>query len=191
MADTSTALLDAVGAVIDRDGPSGVTLRKVGEQAGLSHTAMAHYFGDRPGLFTAYIARAWSRLTESVRAAGEHRDPAQAVVEAAVAYAEFAADDPAAFSVMHRLDLARRDNAALTEAVTGAQRAFADVVARATANGWGRGRPADDLYATLWGLVHGATDLASAGLWRGYTTDPITTIRRLVDTLVRDLAANA
>ena len=74
---TDQRLLDALDTVIAEHGASGVTLRRVGAAAGLSHTAAAHYFSDKPGLFTAYITRAWNDVADRLEraAAATHLHP--------------------------------------------------------------------------------------------------------------------
>ena len=44
------ALLDAAEAILDRDGIAALTLRAVAREAGVTHTAPRHHFGDLTGL---------------------------------------------------------------------------------------------------------------------------------------------
>ncbi|HEY0912120.1 MAG TPA: TetR family transcriptional regulator, partial [Bradyrhizobium sp.] len=44
------ALLQAAERVLERDGLSGLTLRAVAREAGVSHAAPTHHFGDLTGL---------------------------------------------------------------------------------------------------------------------------------------------
>ncbi|MGB6639023.1 MAG: helix-turn-helix domain-containing protein, partial [Bradyrhizobium sp.] len=43
-------LLEAAERVLERDGLSGLTLRAVAREAGVSHAAPTHHFGDLTGL---------------------------------------------------------------------------------------------------------------------------------------------
>jgi AcrR family transcriptional regulator len=163
MTATAELLLDAVDDVIAEHGPSGVTLRRVGEKAGLSHTAAGHYYKDKPGLFTAYITRAWSRVADGVEHAATIEDDRTAMLAAAEAYATFATENPAAFSVMSRLELARVDT---PELWTARERGFfglAAIIDRAQKNGWAEHWEPLDLIATTWGMVHGFVDLWVGG----------------------------
>ena len=56
------ALLEAAERVLEHDGLAGLTLRAVAREAGVSHAAPTHHFGDLTGLVSelAAIARAWS-----------------------------------------------------------------------------------------------------------------------------------
>src|SRR4051812_37653561 len=50
------ALLKAAEQVLERDGLSGLTLRAVAREAGVSHAAPAHHFGDLTGLLSELAA---------------------------------------------------------------------------------------------------------------------------------------
>lgn len=189
MTDTPTRLLDAVDAVIAEHGPSGVTLRRVGEAAGLSHTAGTHYFGDKPGLFTAYITRAWNRVADGVDAAAADPDTRSALLTVARFYAGFALEHPGEFSVMSRLELTNVDAAELWAARERGFFALAELVGRLQAEGSAGDRDPLDLLATLWGLVHGVTDLWVGGpLWAPYDGHELgDTLERLVTALLDSL----
>ena len=183
MNDTAALLLDSVDRVIAAHGPSGVTLRRIGEEAGLSHTAAAHYYRDKPGVFTAYISRAWNRVADGVEAAASIDDDRTALLATAEAYATFALEHPSSFAVMSRLELANVDTPELWAA---RERGFLTLFARfeqAQANGWATGRNTLDLVATTWGMVHGVVDLWVGGpLWAPYDgQDLVPTVRRLVN----------
>lgn len=161
---TEHRLLDAVDAVISERGPSGVTLRAVGAHAGLSHTAGAHYFGDKTGLMTAYITRAWTRvadgLSSAIDASTESRD---ALLAAAQSYVSFAIDEPAAFSVMDRLELTHVDSPELWHArERGFFRLF-ELIEQHQATGWATDTATLDLLAVTWSFVHGFVELWTGG----------------------------
>jgi AcrR family transcriptional regulator len=163
MTDTAQRLLDAVDAVVAEHGPSGVTLRRVGQQAGLSHTAAAHYYNDKPGLFTAYITRAWSLVADRVEAAATIPDDREALLALATSYATFALEQPSAFSVMSRLELVNVDTPELWAARERGFLTLAVLIDRARANGWATAHETLDLIAITWGLVHGIVDLWTGG----------------------------
>jgi len=163
MSDTRTQLLDAVDHVIAEHGPSGVTLRRVGTQAGLSHTAAAHYYRDKPGLLTAYITRAYDRLGAAIEVAGETQDPRRAMLDAAAAYGGFALEHPSAFSVMTRLELTHVDTPELWAARERAYFAVDEILERSQRSGWAANRDLRDLSALTWSFVHGFVDLWVGG----------------------------
>lgn len=163
MSTTADRLLDAVDIVIRQRGPSGVTLRHVGVEAGLSHTAAAHYYGDKPGLFTAYITRAYNLLGERIEQAAALTDPREAMIEAACTYAQFAIDSPAAFSVMSRLELVHVDTPELWAARERCYFGIDAIIERQQQTGWASGRDLRDLLSTTWAFVHGFVDLWVGG----------------------------
>lgn len=190
MSDTPTRLLDAVDAVIADHGPSGVTLRRVGTQAGLSHTAAAHYFGDKPGLFTAYVTRAYDTVGAAVEQAATAEDPHNAMLDAAAAYAQFALAQPSAFSIMQRLELTRVETPELWQARERAYFGVAAILTRQQATGWAAGRDISDLIATTWSFVHGFVELWVSGPlaapFDGQELEP--TLRRIFGDLIAALA---
>lgn len=190
MTETPTRLLDAVDAVIAEHGPSGVTLRRVGTQAGLSHTAAAHYFKDKPGLFTAYITRAYDQVGAAIENAGENNDPRTAMLDAAEAYGRFALTSPSAFSVMSRLELTRVDTAELWAARERAYFGINDILLRNQQAGWAADHDIRDLVSTTWSFVHGFVDLWVGGpLAAPYDGDDLLpTLRRNFSTLLDSLA---
>lgn len=187
---TATRLLDAVDTVINERGPSGVTLRHVGAQAGLSHTAAAHYYGDKTGLFTAYVIRAYNQLGERIEEVAEQSDIRAAMVDAAGAYATFAIESPAAFSVMSRLDLVHVDTPELWAARERCYFGIYAIIERQQQTGWAAGRDLRDLLATTWSFVHGFVELWVGGpLAAPYDGDELVdTLRRIFDDLIDSLA---
>jgi len=161
--DTAERLLDAVDRVIIEHGPSGVTLRRVGAEAGLSHTAAAHYYRDKPGLFTAYITRAYGAVADGIEAASAADSARDGLLATAAFYASFALENPAPFSVMSRLELTRVDTPELWAERERGYFALAALIERAQSDGWAPGRELLDLIAMTWGMVHGVVDLWVGG----------------------------
>lgn len=189
MTSTTESLLDAVDEVIREYGPSGVTLRRVGAAAGLSHTAAAHYFTDKQGLFTAYLTRAWNQVAREIELAAELPDDRAALIAVGAGYAQFALDNPSSFSVMSRLELANVDNSELWAARERGFFALAALIDRARANGWARQYEGLDLIAITWSFVHGFTQLWVDGpLWAPYDGhELVPTLRRLLNDTLESL----
>lgn len=190
MNETADLLLDAVDKVIAEHGPSGVTLRRVGAAAGLSHTAAAHYYRDKPGLYTAYITRAWNRVADQVIAAAEVPDDREALLAVAESYARFALEHPSEFSVMNRMELTRVDTPEMWEARERGYFALAALIERCQGNGWATSHELLDLLATTWGFVHGFVDLWVGGVlaapYDGNDLEP--TLRRVLNTMLDGLS---
>ncbi|ATD72836.1 MULTISPECIES: TetR/AcrR family transcriptional regulator [Gordonia] len=58
-AQTRRALLDAAAALLDTGGPEAVTLREVGNGAGVSRSAPYRHFADKDALLAALASQAW------------------------------------------------------------------------------------------------------------------------------------
>jgi AcrR family transcriptional regulator len=167
---TEARLLDAVDAVIAERGPSGLTLRAVGTEAGLSHTAAAHYFTDKSGLVTAYVTRAWNRVADGLdEAVASSTDSREQLMAAAVSYADFALREPSAFRIMDRLEMTNVDAPELWHARERGFFTLFGVIERHQTTGWARHREPLDLLATTWAFVHGFVELWVGGpLWAPY-----------------------
>src|SRR6185503_1752884 len=68
--DLRDALLKAAERVLERDGLPGLTLRAVAREAGVSHAAPTHHFGDLSGLLSELAAIGFRRFNEAMIAAG-------------------------------------------------------------------------------------------------------------------------
>src|SRR5699024_9427984 len=79
-------------------GVDGLSMRELAREAGVSHGAPAHHFGDRRGLLTALAADGFDRLAEALEPSVVAGDFART----AVAYVRFAAEHPGCFDVMFR-----------------------------------------------------------------------------------------
>jgi len=83
---------------------------------------------------------------------------------------------------MSRLELTNVDDATLWQARERGFFTLAALIARNQAAGWATSQDPLDLLATLWGLVHGVTDLWVGGpLWAPYDGHELTdTLERLL-----------
>src|SRR3954462_616817 len=63
------ALLKAAERVLERDGLAGLTLRAVAREAGVSHAAPTHHFGDLTGLLSELAAIGFRMFNAAMAAA--------------------------------------------------------------------------------------------------------------------------
>lgn len=98
--DLRRALLKAAVTILERDGPSALSLRAVAREAGVSPAAPYHHFKDKSELLNAVAMEGFSRLktalTEAFAAAG--KDEVRSSL--GVAYVEFSQANPALYRVM-------------------------------------------------------------------------------------------
>ncbi len=66
--DLRSSLLGAAETILDRDGIGGLTLRAAAREAGVSHAAPSHHFGDLSGLLSALAASGFVRFREELLA---------------------------------------------------------------------------------------------------------------------------
>jgi AcrR family transcriptional regulator len=157
--DLHDALLKAAETVLERDGVQGLTLRAAAREAGVSHAAPTHHFGDMTGLLSELAATGFLRFGAALREAASQQTSAVARLDAmGIAYVAFARKYPHLFMLMfrsERLDFARP---ALHEAMTAANAALAGGV------GAQRGEAVTPNHPTLgqaaemvraWSIVHG------------------------------------
>src|SRR5881394_2630888 len=90
--DLHEALLQAAERVLERDGLAGLTLRAVAREAGVSHAAPTHHFGDLTGLLSELAAIGFRQfnaaMASSCDAATTPLERALARPKAYVAYAQ-------------------------------------------------------------------------------------------------------
>jgi AcrR family transcriptional regulator len=178
--DLRRVLLDEAIAAIERDGPSSLSLRALARQAGVSHAAPAHHFGDKVGLLTAIAAEGFELLADETEGAYSRTG---SFLEVGVAYVGFAVRHRAHFEVMFRPDLLRADDPALAAAQRRSGEALYGPVGSVAP-----GPEADTLRAGVaaWALVHGlATLYLDGNLPPALGNDPEAITREIAVNLFR------
>jgi AcrR family transcriptional regulator len=99
-----TALLEAAEAILERDGIGALTLRAAAREAGVSHAAPAHHFGDLTGLLSELAASGFNRLRETIEARSEAAgaDLGARSIARGRGYVGFARSHPGLFRLMFR-----------------------------------------------------------------------------------------
>ena len=164
------ALLEAAERVLERDGVAGLTLRAVAREAGVSHAAPTHHFGDLTGLLSELAAIGFRRFNEAMIAArNSETHPLMKGMANAKAYVAYAQASPGMYGLMFRTERIDMSRPSLHEAAT------ASFAGLASAVGAGRnekltGEALEALsldqaaaIARAWSLVHGFTTLLLDG----------------------------
>jgi AcrR family transcriptional regulator len=164
------ALLDAAEVVLRRDGMRGLTLRAISREAGVSHTAAQHHFGDMSGVLSELAASGHRRLASALSSAIENVKPMRAGRQAvAHAYVRFAVDNPDLFRLMSRNELLDAARPALVEARRNNARALArlhgidDASARDSDQYGGPDVKQAIGMTSAWAYVHGLASLLIDG----------------------------
>jgi AcrR family transcriptional regulator len=98
--DLRRALLRAAVAILERDGPSALSLRAVAREAGVSPAAPYHHFKDKSELLNAVATEGFAKLKTALAEAfaAAHGDEVRSAL--GVAYVEFSRHHPALYRVM-------------------------------------------------------------------------------------------
>jgi AcrR family transcriptional regulator len=151
-------VLDAAVAIARDEGPDAISLRKVARDAGVSHQAPYHHFGDRAGIFAAIAEEGFYKLSEALILSHS-----QGVTGMCETYVRFALEHAGHFRVMMRNDLCDLQN--YPSAVLQADRAFnlllEDVTAELGADASTEEIKAHTAY--LWSVGHGLATLLLDG----------------------------
>ena len=161
------ALLEAAERVLERDGLPGLTLRAVAREAGVSHAAPTHHFGDLTGLVSELAAIGFRRFGMAMAAAAtappsEHGHGAAS----ARAYVGFARAHPGMYGLMFRTERLDMTRPSLREAAGASFAGFTGAI------GAYRGEQISTERLTLeqagaltlaWSMVHGFSTLLLDG----------------------------
>jgi len=164
--DLHDALLKAAERVLERDGLPGLTLRAVAREAGVSHAAPTHHFGDLTGLVSELAAIGYRQFSAAMIAASASGTVQEKGLASARAYVSFAQAHPGMYGLMFRADRLDMSRPSLHEA---ADAAFAGL-----ARGVGASRhehieaeamslEQGGAVARAWSTVHGFTMLLLDG----------------------------
>ena len=164
-------MLAAAERVLERDGLAGLTLRAVAREAGVSHAAPTHHFGDLTGLLSELAAIGFRRFNEAMVAARQERNPSadEGDWRSAKAYVAYAQAHPGMYGLMFRTERLDMTRPSLHEAATASFEGLASAVG-AGRNEKLTGEALEALsldqaaaIARAWSLVHGFTTLLLDG----------------------------
>ncbi len=161
------ALLEAAERVLERDGLSGLTLRAVAREAGVSHAAPTHHFRDLTGLVSELAAIGFRQFNTAMAAASAAgTSPMEKAMARAKAYVAYAQEHPGMYGLMFRTERLDMTRPSLHEA------ASASFAGLAGAIGASRHEQIHEealsleqaaAIARAWSLVHGFTMLLLDG----------------------------
>lgn len=157
--DLHEALLQAAKRVAEREGLSGLTLRGVAREAGVSHAAPAHHFGDVTGLLSELAAIGFKKFSASLdEAASTATSQDSAAERRANAYVAYARENPCMFQLMFRAERLDHTRPALQQSAEHAFTKLAGIVAErrheeVLPNHLTLSQAAE--IARIWSMVHG------------------------------------
>jgi len=161
------ALLQAAERVLERDGLGGLTLRAVAREAGVSHAAPTHHFGDLTGLVSELAAIGFRQFNAAMADActPDQPYPARGLARAK-AYVAYAKAHPGMYGLMFRTERLDYSRPALHEAAEASFSGLASAIAASRHEHIEQEALTLDQAAALaraWSLVHGFTMLMLDG----------------------------
>jgi AcrR family transcriptional regulator len=161
------ALLKAAEKVLERDGLQGLTLRAVAREAGVSHAAPTHHFGDLTGLVSELAAIGFRQFNVAMAAAGTS-DPSalEKALAKAKAYVAYARAHPGMYGLMFRNERLDMTRPSLHEAAHAAFAGLAGAIGASRHEQIAAEALSLDQAAAIaraWSLVHGFTMLLLDG----------------------------
>jgi AcrR family transcriptional regulator len=160
--DLRRALLEASLALLEAEGVAALSLRRVAEAAGVTHSAPYHHFSEKTALLAAIAEDGFRLLDEAMRAAVAKApdDPVERLRAAGLGYLRFALEHRGHFAVMFRPELADPAQHPAVDAAGGPSYALLRELCEACiAAGCAPGVDAEALLLLAWSSVHGAADL--------------------------------
>jgi AcrR family transcriptional regulator len=162
------ALLEAAERVLERDGLAGLTLRAVAREAGVSHAAPTHHFGDLTGLVSELAAIGFRQFNATMAAAcsGSERSLNERAMARAKAYVAYAQAHPGMYGLMFRTERLDYSRPSLHEAAEASFAGLAGAVAAKRQETILQDALTLEQAAAIaraWSLVHGFTMLLLDG----------------------------
>src|SRR3981189_562439 len=155
------ALLKAAETVLERDGLAGLTLRAVAREAGVSHAAPTHHFGDLTGLVSELAAIGFRQFNAAMTAAGwTGAAPLENAMARAKAYVAYAQAHPGMYGLMFRTERLDMTRPALHEAANASFAGLAGAI--------GASRH-EQISTSALSLEQGAAIVSARRLVRGFT----------------------
>jgi AcrR family transcriptional regulator len=161
------ALLKAAEKVLERDGLQGLTLRAVAREAGVSHAAPTHHFGELTGLLSELAAIGFRHFNAAMAAADSSGpSPLDKAMARAKAYVAYARAHPGMYGLMFRTERLDMTRPSLHEAASASFAGLAGAIGASRHEQISAEALSLDQAAAIaraWSLVHGFTMLLLDG----------------------------
>ena len=163
-APTRAAILDAASRLLEDSGPEAVTLRAVGEAAGVSRSAPYRHYADKAALMRALAERTLRQIAGWIRHGAErHQDAWQRVHAGCRAYIDYAVEHPHHYQLVFGDTPIAEPDPGLEEAADDAMSAVGELVAQAQDADLLRPGPTREIATIVWVLLHGLAALQITG----------------------------
>lgn len=161
------ALLQAAERVLERDGLAGLTLRAVAREAGVSHAAPTHHFGDLTGLLSELAAVGFRQFNAAMASSSDAATtPLERALARPKAYVAYAQAHPGMYGIMFRTERLDYSRPSLHEAAEASFAGLANAVGmmrQEQISGDALTLNQGAAIARAWSMVHGFTMLLLDG----------------------------
>jgi AcrR family transcriptional regulator len=164
--DLKNALIQAGVEILSKEGMEGLSLRKVAQRAGVSHSAPYSHFPDKQSLIAAISTEGFNQLYSELDAAVlvYPKNPKKQLQQGALAYLQFALKNTDTFKIMFSGVLEKeKEYPSFVEASHKTFQRVVDVVRACQEAGIMRATSAEMMAVAVWGQVHGIVSLALEG----------------------------
>jgi AcrR family transcriptional regulator len=164
--DLKNALIQAGVEILSKEGVGGLSLRKVAQRAGVSHSAPYSHFPDKQSLIAAISTEGFKQLAREldIAVSSYPGDPRRQLQEAAWAYVQFALNNTDTFKIMFSGVLEKeKDYPAFVEISHGTFDRVVDIVRTCQEAGVLRSTPPELTAVAVWGQIHGIISLMLEG----------------------------
>jgi len=164
--DLKNALIKAGVEILSKEGIEGLSLRKVAQRAGVSHSAPYSHFPDKQSLIAAISTEGFNQLYAELDAAvlAYPKSPKKQLQQGALAYLQFALNNSDTFKIMFSGVLEKeKEYPAFVEISHRTFQRVVDVVRACQEAGIMRNTSSEMMAVAAWGQVHGIVSLALEG----------------------------
>ena len=191
--DLSRALLQEALRTIHARGVEALTLRKVGQNLGVSRTALYRHFTDKSALLAAVSREGFRTLREKLEEAWhQHGRGSEGFAAMGVAYVRFAVTNPSHYRVMFGGFVPNPlPDPELAKEASGAFQVLVDAIVAQQKEGLVRRDDPLQLARFIWALVHGIAMLAIDGRLHHQGADAEALARFAVDRVRSGISAVA
>ena len=164
--DLKNALIKAGVEILSKEGMEGLSLRKVAQRAGVSHSAPYSHFPDKQSLIAAISTEGFNQLYSELDAAilAYPKNPKKQLQEGIRAYVQFALNKTDTFKIMFSGALEKeKEYPSFVDISSKTFRRVVDVVLICQEAGILNSKSPEMMAVAVWGQVHGIISLALEG----------------------------
>lgn len=179
---TRLAVLDAADVLLEAGGPTAVTLRAVGAEAGVSRSAPYRHFEGKAELLAAVALRTLSALGSAIRDAAGDGTATDRLRRGCLGYLDYALASPQHYLLIFGSTPLADPSPAIEAAADDGLGALEELVREAQADGILPPGPSREVSTALWVFLHGLCSLQlTRHLHEPRTLDGDTRLSELLD----------